>query len=170
MKSWIFVLTVGVALLLGAGACKDKEEYAPPVSSPPSQLPQKSQPHIDVVVPKKEIKVVVPNFVKGKWKSVKLEMMNKTSAKSQTLIIGLHSEYTVPDTDLKIKIGDFLPDFKMDSLTITSASEKPLNPAVYIAIYEKNKEMFQGWIYSKFPTIHPFEHEKYSISLIEGIT
>ncbi|NOY65603.1 MAG: DUF2155 domain-containing protein, partial [Nitrospirae bacterium] len=34
---------------------------------------------------------------------------------------------------------------------------------------ENNKEIFNGWLYSKFPDIHPFQHEKFSVTLIEGI-
>ncbi|KJU85808.1 lipoprotein [Candidatus Magnetobacterium bavaricum] len=113
--------------------------------------------------------IVVPDSVKGKWESVKLSITDKQDKKSQVINVKLGSEYTVQGSDLKINIGDFLPDFKMDALTITSMSNEKKNPAVNVKVTESGKEIFKGWLYSKYPEIHPFQHDRYGIILMDGI-
>ena len=62
----------------------------------------------------------------------------------------------------------------MDEGRITSSSE-PTNPAVGIRVYEGDKQIFPapgkqwGWLFSKMPGIHPFEHPKFSITLKDGV-
>ncbi|MBF0344240.1 MAG: DUF2155 domain-containing protein [Nitrospirae bacterium] len=113
--------------------------------------------------------IVVPDSVKGKWESVKLTITDKQTKKSQAVNVKLGSEYKVHGSKLTIKVGDFLPDFKMDALTITSMSNETKNPAVIVTVKEEDKEIFKGWLYSKYPEIHPFEHDRYGVILMEGI-
>jgi hypothetical protein len=40
---------------------------------------------------------------------------------------------------------------------------------VGLKVLEEDKELFKGWLYSKFPAIHPFEHPKYAVMLKNGI-
>jgi hypothetical protein len=157
-KTFIVMLSI---LLLSLGSCKKKEE------KPVPQAPM--GPGTGVMMPPGETKVVVPEAVKGKWDAVKLVIEDKTAKKTSEVIVKLDSEYTIPNSNLKVKVGEFLPDFKMDGLTITSSSNEPNNPAVRVVVYEGGKEIFKGWLYSKFPTIHPFQHDKYGITLKEGI-
>ncbi len=158
MKSSIVVLTLLIVMVLPA-ACKKKEE--PAQKTPP--------PGHGIVIPKGQTKIVVPDFVKDKWKAVRLEILNKSTNKKEEVTINLKSEYNIPDSNLKVKVGDFLPDFRMDGLTITSASNEPKNPAVYVVVSEGENEIFKGWLYSKFPSIHPFQHEIYTLTLLGGI-
>ncbi len=166
MKSKIIAVSAGLMLLFSLGACKKKEEAPPPV---PPHGTQPTDVAPTVMMPKGETKIVVPETVKGKWDAVKLEIVDKTTSKKETVTVKLNSEYKIPNSNLKIKVGEFLPDFRMDGLTITSASNEPKNPAVRVIVYEGDKEIFKGWLYSKFPTIHPFQHDKYALTLVEGI-
>lgn len=159
MSKKVQFILVAMIVILFIG-CKKKEE-APP-AHPPTMEPT-------VIMPKGQTKVIVPEDVKGKWDSVKLEIVDKNTNNSQQVAIKLGSEYQIPNSNIKIKVGEFLPDFRMDGLTITSASNEPKNPAVRVTIYEGEKEIFKGWLYSKFPTIHPFQHERYKITLVEGL-
>ncbi len=111
----------------------------------------------------------VPDFVKGKWTGVVLEIKNKTTKKTTEYKINLHSEFNIPGSNLAIKVGDFLPDFKMNGNILTSASPEPNNPAVHLTVFEGGKKIFEGWNYSKFPTIQSFQNEKYSIIFKGGI-
>ncbi len=167
-------ISLGVVLVfsLGLGACKKKEQQPVPQSpmmqpGPGGQMPGGHGP-AGMAVPK-ELKVVVPDSVKGKWSGVKLVLEDKGAKKQQEYTINLNSELKVPNSNLKIAVGDFLPEFRMDADTITSASNNPTNPAVRIKVFEGDKEIFKGWLYSKFPTIHPFEHPKYGLVLKEGV-
>jgi hypothetical protein len=155
-----FLVVFGcAALIFSAGACKKKEEQKP-LTQP------QAQPGIVMTGPSK---VVIPDAVKGKWDAVKIAIEDKKANKTEDVTIKLNGEYAIKGSNLKIKVGDFLPDFKMDGGTISSASDKPNNPAVQVMIYEGDKEIFKGWLYSKFPAIHPFQHEKYGLTLKEAL-
>ena len=163
MKVKIIAISAGLGLLFTLGACKKKEEAQAPPPAPVTQMPH------NVMTPKTETQIIVPDSVKGKWKAVKIEILDKTTNKAQEVTIALNSEYSIPNSNLKIKVGEFLPDFKMDGITITSVSNNPNNPAVRIIVFDGDKQIFKGWLYSKFPTVHSFKHQKYSLKLIEGI-
>jgi len=179
-KTTILMLVV-VCILLSLGACQKKEEQPvpkTPIQSPlaqPSDLNQPmppkgpmADPHGDMV--KKEQKTVqVPEDIKKSWGKVKLVFTDKAAKKSKEYIVDLGSELVIPGTDLKVTVGEFLPDFKIMGSTITSGSNEPNNPGVRVEISEKGKSIFKGWLYSKFPDMHPFEHDKYGLNLKEGV-
>jgi hypothetical protein len=52
---------------------------------------------------------------------------------------------------------------------ITSESNRPENPATQLQVFEGGREIFHGWLFAKFPDIHPFAHDKYAVTLVEGI-
>ncbi len=170
MKRNLSIL-LGVFLILSMGGCKKKEEKPVPKTplGPVMQQPGLQPPPGHPAITKTETKVVVPENVKGKWSAVKILLEDKATKKTQELTVKLNSEYRIPNTDLKLVVGDFLPDFRMDAGTITSASNELNNPAVAVKVFEGDKEIFKGWLYMKFPMIHPFEHPKYGLTLKEGI-
>jgi len=189
MKKFL-AMSMGVLLTfsLGIGGCKKKEQQPvpqapqmtpggqmPPGAMPPgAPMPPGGQmPHGQggpgMNVPKGELSIAVPDSVKGKWSAVKLLVEDKATKKKQEFTVNLNSELKIPNSNLKIAVGDFLPEFRMDAQTITSASNEPKNPAVRVKVFEGDKVIFKGWLYSKFPTIHPFEHPKYGLALKEGV-
>ncbi|MEW5745776.1 MAG: DUF2155 domain-containing protein [Nitrospirota bacterium] len=175
-----FVMS-GLMLAAFAAGCKKKEEQPvpkapmPPMAGPvqePMQAPMGEQPMMPPhgnAGPKVEKKIVVPDSVKGRWSKVKLVLEDKTTKKANEFAVAIGSEYAVPNTNLKIKVGEFLPDFRMDGATLTSGSAEANNPAVRVEVFEGGKSVFKGWLFAKFPTMHPFEHPKYALLLKEGI-
>jgi len=177
MKKKVLAVACSLTLLFAVGACKKKQEQpgqpgAPGQQTLPPGHPPTGQPGApggNVMMPKGETTVTVPDAVKGKWKGVVLVIEDKGSKKTSEYSINLNSDLKVPNSNLKISVNEFIPDFKMDGLTITSLSNEPNNPAVRVKVLEGDKELFKGWLYSKFPTIHPFEHPKYTIVLKSGV-
>jgi len=162
MKKKLGIVVVILTMVLSFGACKKKAEEQKAESPHGEGAP-------GVMMPKGEISIDIPEAIKSRWNAVVLTIENKADNKVEDVTINLNSEYAVPSSDLKIKIGDYVPDFKMDGLTITSASDQPNNPAVNVKVYEGEKEIFKGWLYSKFPSIHPFQHEKIGLTLKEAV-
>jgi len=163
-------------LLVGSFACKKKEQQplpqtpgTPGMGALPPGHPQQGQGNQGITMPKGELQVIVPANVKGKWGAVKIVVEDKTTKKAQEFTVKLNSDLQIPNSNLKVAVGDFLPDFKMDVGTITSTSNEPNNPAVSIKVFEGGKEVFKGWLYAKFPAIHPFEHPKVGLGLKEGV-
>jgi len=165
----------------------------PPAQIPPGQMPSGQMPPGPItqvpispegqqqfarpgtMMPKGQSKVIVPESVKGKWSAATIIFEDKVSKTKQEYTVKLNSDFTIPNSNLNIRVGDFLPDFKMDGLTLTSGSNEPRNPALGIRVFENNKQIFPaperqwGWLFLKVPSIHRFEHPKYSIILKEGV-
>jgi len=177
MKKIIAVMAITVTLFSFL-ACKKKEEK-PPVPQAPAQGPimspeQGMPPHGMPQQQKMEFKVVVPAEVKEAWSAVKIIVNDKKTNKQKEFTVAIGKELTVPDSNLKIKVAHFLPDFKMTEQTITSASNDANNPSAGVTIDENGKQIFPssgelGWLYSKFPAIHPFQHERFEVTLKEGV-
>ncbi len=148
-------------------SCKKKEQ--PPVPPPMQEGAPggAGAPHGDMGGgPEK--KVTVPAEVMSAWKSVKIEVEFKGKKATKTFSIPLNSEFKVPDSDLTIKVGAFLPHFAMTADSITSNSNNPENPAVRVEVLEKENTVFKGWLFSKFPDVHPFQHDRFGLKLVSG--
>jgi hypothetical protein len=120
-----------------------------------------------------KFKVVVPPEVKEKWANVTITIDDKKANKQTDYVVALGDELKIPDSNLTVKVGPFLPDFKMSGEVITSSSNEPNNPAVGIVVFDNGKKVFPpsgevGWLYSKFPTIHSFQHDRFSLVLKSG--
>ena len=44
------------------------------------------------------------------------------------------------------------------------------NPAARIAVLESGREIFAGWIFKRFPDVHPFQHPRFSLKLEGGVS
>lgn len=113
--------------------------------------------------------IEVPQMVKDKWSAVRFDVIDKATKDKREYTVKIGDTLIIPSSALKVVVNYFIPDFVSHELTITSLSNEPNNPAVKIIVYEHDKEVFKGWLYAKFPAIHPFEHEKYEIIFVNGI-
>jgi len=184
MKKLINIFCI-LGLVLTIAACQKKEEQPLPktaMQSPmatPSDLsqPMKSSDampaqgsmpasHGSMGAPKK---IEVPDDVKKSWKRVTLVFADKKTRKTADYTVDVNSKFDIQGTDLKVAVGDFLPDFKMIGSNITSGSNETVNPAVRVEIFEKGQSIFKGWLFAKMPEIHPFESDKYGLVLKGGI-
>lgn len=167
--SVLVIVCLAMSIVVFAGCQKDTAPIntGAPAGQLPADHPKTEGGEQPFIAPITEI--LVPDSVKGKWASVVLTIEDKASGKSNDVTVKIGGEYTIPDTKIKIKVGDFLPDFKMAGSTITSNSADPNNPAVHVTITEGDQELFKSWLYSQFQAIHPFQHEKYGVTLKAGV-
>ncbi len=184
MKKNILAITIGIIFVVSFFACEKKETPKPAEKVPPGPImqgplqtdAQKGIPH-SVSPIKGGIQVVVPDAVKGKWVGVKIVVEDRVAKKTREYTVNLNSDFTIPDSNLKITVGEFLPDFKMDGDIISSASNQPNNPAAGVRIFEGDKQIFPssgkqwGWLWAQkvFQATHPFEHPRYGITLQKGV-
>lgn len=168
MKKFLAVVLIG-SLAFSIAGCKKKEEKPQlPAGHPPMEggMPPAGMPD----VPKVDRTVIVPKEVKAKWSAVKLHIEDKATKAGKEYTVAVGSSLAIPNTKIKVKVLAFLPDFKMGDKDITSASAKPNNPAAQIQVQEPGKEEWKGFIYSMHPGIHPFQHEKFAITLVGGVS
>ncbi len=174
----ILITLVALALTFSISSCKKPEEQQPEAKQPsipsgPIIDAKAGAPH-STPAPKTVFQVSLPQEIIDQWDSVVIIIEDKKENKKTEATAKIGSEFQIPDSDLTIKVGPFLPDFKMSAQTITSASAEPNNPSVGVAIIQNGKKVFPasgewGWLYSKFPTIHSFQHERFALVLKEGV-
>ncbi len=160
MRKVVFggLVTALIVSSLMVSGCKKKQpqqEMAPQQQGQQMGVPQK----IETIL-------VVPDDVKKKWKAIKLNLTDKATNKSTLVSVEIGKESTLPGTNLKVFVEAFLPAFKMDGGQITStSSDQTTNPAAKVVVTENGQEIFKGWLFELYPTVHPFNHPKYTLSL-----
>jgi hypothetical protein len=155
--SILFCAVICGAIALAGCSKKEEKNAGVPTATPSGQMA------------KKETSVHVPESVKGKWKAVKIGVIDKRTNKESVYDVAIGSEFKVPNSNLTIKIESFLPHFTMEGTTLTSLTNEPKNPAAQIRITENGKEVFKGWLFSLYPTTHAFQHTVYGFSLVDFI-
>jgi len=113
--------------------------------------------------------VEVPAAVKGKWKGVVLVIEDKEKKTSKEHAVNIGEKFKVPGSDITVTVREFFPSFVMQGSSITSTSNEPGNPAAQVIVSEGGSEIFNGWLFAKYPTTHAFSHPKYALTLKEGI-
>ena len=156
--------------VLGMGGCKPASksssterlpsEPASPAAALPSDIPKIQGGGI----------TVLPDAVKGKWKAVRLVLEDKTAQTSTEYVVPLNSRWAVPQTSLVVEVADFLPDFTIQDSVFTSVTPEPSNPAVKVTVLEAGTPIFDAWLFSLYPSVHPFTHPRYGLVLKEGVT
>ncbi len=171
MLKKIAAVIIVLVLAISFGACKKKEakpQLPPGHPGMEGSMPP-AMPNVQDM-PKVDRKIIVPNNVKTMWKAVKLSIEDKATKGAKEYVVAVGSDLAVPNTKIKVKVLAFLPDFKMGDQEITSASDKPNNPAAQVLVEEPGKPEWKGWLYSMHPAIHPFQHEKIAITLVGGVS
>ena len=168
MKRIVAAVLVAGMLVSFAGCKKKEEKPQLPAGHPSTEggMPPAGMPDM----PKVDRTVVVPKEVAAKWKSVKITIEDKAAKGSKEYTIAVGAEQSIPNTTIKVKVLAFLPDFRMGEKEITSASDKPNNPAAQVSVTDGGKEVWKGWLYSMHPGVHPFQHEKIGLTLIGGVS
>ncbi len=126
MKKFTLLVAVLMMVALAGTGCKKKEPPPPPMppQGAPGQPGMPGAPHGEPGMPPVEKKVIVPDAVKGAWKAAKVEVEFKEKKSKKAFTIPLNSEFKVPDTDLTLKVGNFLPHFTMAADQITSGASR----------------------------------------------
>lgn len=153
---FITLFTLVTLLLLIETSCTKPEETRPLVE------PRSSHGS------KKVTTITTPDSVSGKWESVSIGVLNKSTASQKIYIVPVGGSYTVPSTNMTIEVEAFLPSFIMQGTNITSSSNKLTNPAAKVRISENNTTIFQGWLFSLHQNTHVLVHPVYGFNLIEA--
>ncbi|MEN8263990.1 MAG: DUF2155 domain-containing protein [Nitrospirota bacterium] len=173
----VLLLVLAITVVFASWGCQKKEETPAAVQSSAPVGPivdtQGAGGHGGMDV-KTEHQVVVPPDVKELWVAVKFSVQDKKENTKKDYTVNIGEEFTIEGSGLTIKAGPFLPDFKMSGQIITSASNNLGNPAVGVMISENGKKLFPpsgewGWLYKHFPEVHSFQHERFSLVLLDGV-
>ena len=113
--------------------------------------------------------LVVPPMVGQMYSGIRLSWKDSSNGKSGTLDVPLGGSAPVPDSTLVVSTDVFLPAFTMSAQAISTNSLAEENPAARISVTDKGKGIFAGWIFNRFPDVHPFQHPRFSLKLEGGV-
>jgi len=113
--------------------------------------------------------LVVPPEVTAAYSGVRIGWKDSQTGHEGVVDVPIGGSAKIPESDLEIRTDVFLPSFSMTSEQITSTGIGEENPAARIAVVENGKEAFAGWIFKRFPDVHPFQHPRFSLKLEGGV-
>ena len=114
--------------------------------------------------------IIIPKSVEGKWKAVKILVRDKSDEERNTILtVDLGSTFELGDSGIKVSAGEFFPNFVLDQARYTSMDNSLGNPAIHLVITDKGKELYNGWTFAKYPGLYAFEHNRYSLQLMDFI-
>ncbi len=171
------ILAIGAGLAMGVGAlaCKERGRPDPNVRMAVSHevavaatgeagSGMNAGPGADVPT-----RLEVPPEVAHAYSGIKLIWKDKSDGKEGTIEVPLGGGTPLPDPSLVVRADVFLPAFTMGGGAITSDGIEPQNPAARITVFDKGKEIFGGWIFTRFPDVHPFTHPRFELHLEGGV-
>ena len=156
LQKKLFVLTT---LLAGLSGCQQPQQ-------PPSKA---AVGPLNSHTVKKESRIVVPPFVAGKWKAVRIAVIDKSNVSQKVYTIPIGDKLAIPSSGMVVTVETFLPAFIMEGSVLTSASNDLKNPGVKVQITENGVVIFKGWLFSKFPSTHALLHPRYGFTLVDVV-
>lgn len=114
-------------------------------------------------------RLVVPPEVTEAYSGIRLRWKDASNGQEGVIDVPLGGGAPLPDPSIVVRGDVFLPAFSMGGGAITSDGVEPQNPAARITVFEKGKEIFGGWIFTRFPDVHPFTHPRFQLLLEGGV-
>ena len=163
-----FPAMAALAVAVGVGACRERGTPDPSIRMAVShdRATAGGGKELGETVP---TRLVVPPEVTAAYSSIRLGWKDSETGKEGTVEVPIGGAAELPGSDLEIRGDVFLPSFSMSAEEITSTGTGQENPAARIAVLEKGSEIFAGWIFTRFPEVHPFQHPRFSLRLEGGV-
>ena len=164
---------LGVALCLGVvvfapSACREKGRPDPNIRMAISHEPTNGgQSGGDAsAVP---TRLEVPPEVQAAYSGIQLRWKDSSNGQEGVIDVPIGGGTPLPDPSLVVRADVFLPAFSMGGGVLTSDGVEPQNPAARITVFERGQENFGGWIFTRFPDVHPFTHPRFKLLLEGGV-
>jgi hypothetical protein len=156
------------AALLSLSACREKGRPDPDIRMAVSheRMETESAGGDAGAVP---TRLEVPPEVEQAYSGIRLRWTDASDGKEGVIDVPLGGGTPLPDPSLVVRAEVFLPAFSMGGGVLTSDGVEPQNPAARITVFEKGREIFGGWIFTRFPDVHPFTHPRFKLHLEGGV-
>ncbi len=156
-----------------------KQQAKKTAAKTPANVKQTSTPSSSQAPPEKfhhggmtkisDFVVKVPEDVKTTWKKVVLSIHVIKTRKQKTVVLPIGRKTKIQGTPFKIEVVYFLPNFTMGGSLITSKDNEQKNPAAKVRVYQDGTLIWTGWLFQRYPQVHPFTHVDYHIFLVKGL-
>lgn len=162
-------LLLGLCVAVSGFACRERGRPDPSVRMAPSHDVEQAGDEQGQQGGQVPNRLEIPPEVQEAYSGIRILWKDSQSGKEGVLDVPLGGTASIPGSTLQVQGEVYLPAFSMSQGTITSSGVEEQNPAARIAVAENGKEIFGGWIFTRFPDVHPFEHSRYSLKLGGGI-
>jgi hypothetical protein len=113
--------------------------------------------------------LAVPPEAIAAFSGIRIGWKDAQTSKEGVLEVPIGIPTPLPGSDLEVRADVYLPAFSMSASTITSTGTAEENPAARVAVTQAGKEIFTGWIFQRFPDVHPFQHPRFTLRLEGGV-
>jgi len=164
-------LVLGCCIVSGVLACRERGRPDPAVRMAPSHDVEQAAGAEQGQQGGQQTpnRVEIPPEVQEAYSGIRVQWKDSQSGKEGLLDVPLGGSAKIPGSTVEVLGEIYLPAFAMSASTITSSGIEEQNPAARIGVTEDGKEIFGGWIFTRFPDVHPFEHPRFSLRLAGGI-
>jgi Uncharacterized protein conserved in bacteria (DUF2155) len=169
MRNSPAALALLLAVLLPVFGCRERGRPDPAIRMAVSHDPEDMASAGSDAPPSAPTELVVPPEALAAFSGVKIAWKDAESSKEGILEVPIGILTPLPGSDLQVRADVYLPAFTMSAQTITSTGIAEENPAARIAVEQGGKEIFTGWIFKRFPDVHPFQHPRFALRLEGGI-
>jgi hypothetical protein len=115
----------------------------------------------------KTVGIKAPNFLKGKWKSVKIAVYDKKTMQESIYDINIGSSTTLLNSDISIEVNYFFPHYILSGTDHTSESNELKNPAAQITVSQGTANVIKGWLFGNYPDMsNKFFNDRIAMRLI----
>ncbi len=115
----------------------------------------------------KDVEVVVPDNIKGKWTAVQLAIAAGEENGRNELVVPIGGQAEVAD-GMVLLVDAFLPDYTSDFEKATSASDTLNNPAALVHLMKQDKLVAKGWVFKNYPEFNTFDSSEVKIELLDA--
>jgi hypothetical protein len=156
-------------LLFGLSGCQERGRPDPRIQMAISHAREQNAGGSRSPSPSAPTRLEIPPAVVQAYSGLRLKWKDSSDGREGTIEVPLGKPVQIPGSDLSVRADAFLPAFSMTADAITSTGVEEENPAARIAVLQKGQEIFTGWIFTRFPDVHPFEHPRFSLRLEGGV-
>ncbi len=162
------LLSVVGILTIALSACREHGRPDPQVQMAPSHERSAPAPEDQPGRSQVPARLEIPPEVQKAYEGIRIHW-KETGGGEGAIDVPLGGSAKIPGSNLEVKSDAYLPAFSMAADRITSTGTAEENPAARVIVSENGKDLFAGWIFKRFPDVHPFQHPKYSIRLEGGV-
>lgn len=102
------------------------------------------------------------------YKGVSIRLTDRKTGERRDTFIPFMTPTKLEGTPLTVIVTRFFPDFVRTENGYASRSNEPNNPGAKMRITGGAHE-FDGWLFTNFPNIHPYDNPDYNLVMIEAV-
>jgi len=173
--------TLLVATLLASTACGRKAQdvthtvlppaqaalpgAAPAAHDQPFRAPDDPANNPDDPRNHKDRKVVGQDKLKKRWRGIRIRIVDVPGGRQALWDVHPGRPVPIPGLGLSVKVNVILSHFAMGGGVVRADGDDSGNPAAEVQVFEDGKQVWEGWMFQRFPDLRQFCGNRYQLVL-----